>query len=255
MKQMLKRFFTTAAKCWWVFPIFCLAYALIIILAGALHCPYNLFGALFNYLGMACCAVVIIAWIGAMCIQIRAKKWRHFLLNLILTVLSLIISVTSLVVAGFVFLFNPNEQPDPFGKEHPIPADLVCNYVLNDTITPAVNPQDRDSYLQIYHDIQGGMYLYDLHYPALTEGAIFLRCYEATQDIPLSESRLKKASTVSIPATQAFSQVVNRQAFTIYEGDWGDFYAVRVEVWHKDRQTGKETKLLEKLYAMDGWQR
>ena len=43
--------------------------------------------------------------------------------------------------------------------------------------------------------------------------------------------------------------------FTIYEGDWEDYYAARIEVWHKDASTQKETKLLEKVYRVDGWMR
>jgi len=43
--------------------------------------------------------------------------------------------------------------------------------------------------------------------------------------------------------------------FTVYEGDWGDYYAVRVEVWHHDTSTGSEHKVNEKIYRMQGWQR
>lgn len=31
------------------------------------------------------------------------------------------------------------------------------------------------------------------------------------------------------------------------------YYAVRVEVWHRDKTSRKETKLLEKIYRMEGW--
>ena len=40
-----------------------------------------------------------------------------------------------------------------------------------------------------------------------------------------------------------------------HEGDWGDFCAARVEVWHKDAQTGQETKLMEKIHRVEGWKR
>ncbi len=53
----------------------------------------------------------------------------------------------------------------------------------------------------------------------------------------------------------SFSKIVDKQKFTIYEGDWGDYYAVRVEVWHRDASTKNETKLLEKIYHMEGWMR
>lgn len=47
----------------------------------------------------------------------------------------------------------------------------------------------------------------------------------------------------------------SRKRFTIYEGDWGDYYAARIEVWHKDAATGEETKLCEKTYRVEGWMR
>ena len=34
-----------------------------------------------------------------------------------------------------------------------------------------------------------------------------------------------------------------------------DFYAARIEVWHKDAATGEETKLCEKTYRVEGWMR
>ena len=52
-----------------------------------------------------------------------------------------------------------------------------------------------------------------------------------------------------------FGTVVDKQQFTIYEGDWGDYYAARIEVWHQDANTGEETKLMEKTYRVDGWMR
>lgn len=39
-------------------------------------------------------------------------------------------------------------------------------------------------------------------------------------------------------------RLISRKRFTIYEGDWGDYYAARIEVWHKDAATGEETKLV-----------
>lgn len=71
----------------------------------------------------------------------------------------------------------------------------------------------------------------------------------------MSSHRVYKKSRVTHNVTSSFSKIVNKQEFTIYEGDWGDYYAVRVEVWHQDASTGKEEKLLEKIYRMEGWMR
>ena len=63
------------------------------------------------------------------------------------------------------------------------------------------------------------------------------------------------SSTVSIESTKTFSQVVDKKEFTIYEGDWGDYYAARIEVWHRDANTGEEKKLMDKVYRVEGWMR
>ena len=89
----------------------------------------------------------------------------------------------------------------------------------------------------------------------MPDGEVFLRCYEATENIELSASRLKEASTVEVKNHKGFGPVVEGQQFSIYEGDWDDYYAARVEVWHYDASTGKETKLLEKTYRVEGWMR
>ena len=53
----------------------------------------------------------------------------------------------------------------------------------------------------------------------------------------------------------SFSKLVDKKEFTIYEGDWEDYYAARIEVWHYDKATGKEKKLVEKIYRVEGWMR
>ena len=97
--------------------------------------------------------------------------------------------------------------------------------------------------------------MYDLYYTALPAGDIYIRCYEATKNIPLSEESILRESRLTINATTSFTPLVNKKRFTIYEGDWDDYYAARIEGWHKDECTQKETKLLEKVYRVDGYMR
>lgn len=152
--------------------------------------------------------------------------------------------------------FASCDMSDNFGKDHPIPSGMTYEIPLDENATmPVANDQDADSYLQLREGIQGGIYLYSLSYPALTDGEVFLRCYEATENIELSASRLPEASKVEVKGHTNFGPVVENQQFSIYEGDWGDYYAARIEVWHRDAATGKETKLLEKTYRVEGWMR
>lgn len=145
---------------------------------------------------------------------------------------------------------------DSFGKDHPIPEGMTYEIPMPENApAPAVDSLSDDSYLQLWNGIQGGIYLYSFSYPALPDGEVYLRCFEATENIELSASRLKGASTVEVKGHTGFGPVVERQQFSIYEGDWEDYYAARVEVWHHDASTGKETKLLEKTYRVEGWMR
>ena len=66
---------------------------------------------------------------------------------------------------------------------------------------------------------------------------------------------MHRHTSIACNATKSFTRLVEKQEFVIYEGDWGDYYAVRVEVWRKDSATRKEHKLMEKVYRMEGWMR
>ncbi len=136
-------------------------------------------------------------------------------------------------------------------------TDANCRWNATDgfTFTPVdIDSTDSNSWLQIWNGEQGGIYHYAFYWPALSDGEIYLRCFEATKDTELSASRLKPRTTVRVFGHNEFGQVVPPTEFTIYEGDWGDYYAVRVEVWHKPTG-GKPHKLMEKIYRMEGWMR
>ena len=182
------------------------------------------------------------------------KKWWRFLLSFILGALTVTYFVYLLMTA-IEQAFNPG--PDNFGKEHPIPTWLDYNLPLDEgeELPYPIDSTAQDTWLQIWNDFQGGMYTYDFYYPALEEGVVFLRCYEATKNKPLSSERIAKASKVAVPSTTSFSKLVEGQSFTIYPGDWGDYYAARIEVWYKNAKTGEEQKLLDKIYRVEGWQR
>ncbi len=185
------------------------------------------------------------------------KKFLTKLLwGFVIAILILIVSFLFAIREAFHSAFGPDN--DDFGKRHQIPAGLVYNQPmeLRDSVLAA--PADSlatDSYLQVFNGFQGGIYLYDFHYPSLPAGEIYLECYEVTENIPLSKKRILEKGKVEIAATDSFCKLVNKQKFTIYEGVWGDYYAARIEVWHKDVTTKKRRKLVEKVYRVEGWER
>ena len=146
---------------------------------------------------------------------------------------------------------------DDFGRKHKIPDGLVYHLPLEPFSDDKVliDSLDQETYLQVWPGFQGGIYKYDFYYPSLPAGDIFLRCYEVTENIPLSVDSLERHSLVPVDPTNSFSKLVSQNEFTIYEGDWGDYYAARIEVWFRDSVSKQERKLCEKIYRVEGWMR
>lgn len=237
MKNFIIRF-------WWLFPVLFAASIFISAYFGSTWPIFFVISVPLTFVAM------ITSWIFLLIL----KKWWRFLCSFILGALTVTFFIY-ILMTGIKLSFNPG--PDDFGKEHPAPAWLDYNLPLEEGEEPPypIDSIASNSWLQIWNDVQGGMYMYDFYHPALEEGWIYLRCYEATENIPLSPERISAASMVATPSTTSFSKVVKKQNFTIYPGDWGDYYAARIEVWHKDAMTGKERKLMEKVYRVEGWQR
>jgi len=237
----MKRFFI---KYWWAFPILLasLMLALIILFTQTPSILESIIAVLL--------LLVIIALLTSWVLLLINKRWLECLF-------SFIVSIIIVVILWIPLFFSAMSGPDGFGKEHPIPEGLEYNLPLSieSDKVEAVDSLDNRTFLQIWNDFQGGMYKYDFYYGSLGPGEVFLRCYEVTSCQSLSEDRLTEQSRVAIRPQKQFGQVVDKQPFTIYEGDWGDYYAVRIEVWFKSAETNKERKLLEKVYRVEGWMR
>ena len=167
-----------------------------------------------------------------------------------------VIGVFAYLLGAFLLGMALQSAPTGFAEDHPIPKGLIYNTPKgqDEDIDAEVTPSDTTTYLQIRNSFQGGIYEYSFYYPQLPAGTIFLRCYEVTENLPLSEERIIEESCQHTNGTNHFSCLVSKKQFTIYEGDWNEYYAARIEVWFK-APNGHERKLLEKIYAVEGWMR
>ena len=234
----MKRF---VLKYWWVFPL-----SLLVILVSLLFLFMTDIPIIENTVSILLLLTLValpVSWV----ILLWNFKWKHCLISVVWSVLVVVLMWQPLI-------FGAMGGADHFGRRHPIPEGMSYNIPLCSKDTAVtVDSLDADSYLQLWGD--DGCYEYDFYYGALPAGEIFLRCYEATKNIPLSEDRLPEMSKVRIDSTHSFSKLADKAEFTVYEGDFGDYYAARVEVWYRNAATGKEQKLMEKTYRVDGWQR
>lgn len=194
--------------------------------------------------------IVLIALPISWVILLINKQWKRSFFSFLATILVV-------CVLGFPLSFLAMESPDGFGKDHPIPDGLECNLPLVDDScsTAPIDSIDTNNYLVVWNSFQGGVYKYDFYYGPLPAGEVFLRCFEVTENIPLSEDEVEESSKVCIDSTKSFTRLVEKKEFHIYEGDWGDYYAARVEVWYRNGTTKQERKLLEKVYRVEGWMR
>ncbi len=233
-------------KYWWALIVALLTFA--VIFDVLIFTSYDILLTIVLGIMLLLCVGIVISWV----LLIKNKKWRESIVSFIC---SMVIIIAFTFISAIMALYGP--LTDNFGKNHSIPEgqDYSIPYEMEFRQMESADSLNIDSYLQIQNDIQGGMYLYDFYYGALPAGEIYLKCYEVAENLPLSEERILEASKVSIEHSTSFKQLVSRQRFTIFEGEWGDYYAARIEVWHRDADTQQEQKLYEKVYRVEGWMR
>lgn len=87
-------------------------------------------------------------------------------------------------------------------------------------------------------------------------GLVYLKAFEVTQGTPLSAYDLRADSETrlawSADPAERFSA---KSEFMIYEGDWGQPYAARFEVWFRPDSGEADRKLAERNYKIEGWMR
>ena len=182
---------TLVIKYWWTLIAF-MAFVMIILLILVMSAPATVFETILGILLLMTLIALPVSWI----VLLINKQWRKCLLSFILSI------VTIFVLGGmlsFAAMWGPGY--DNFGKKHPIPDGLKYNIPMDRdsiAITP-VDSLDADAFLQVRGHY--GEYSYDLFYGPLPAGEVFLRCYEATKNIPLSEDRLTERSKVAIDST------------------------------------------------------
>ena len=112
-------------------------------------------------------------------------------------------------------------------------------------------PSGKTDFVLI-NGMQGGIYGYQATVNVDEDGEVYLRAYEVTKGTRLSADRMKQRTTEKIAGKGDHNIGVGKE-FTIYEGDWGKFYAARLEIWFVPANGGRPRKLKEKLFKVQGW--
>ncbi|MFC5455208.1 hypothetical protein [Prosthecobacter fluviatilis] len=103
---------------------------------------------------------------------------------------------------------------------------------------------------------QGGIYNALIRCNPGAPGRVYLKAFEITRNYRLSEDRLKTATNEWIGwSDDPSEQFLSETHFTIYEGDWEQYYGARFEVWFEPDDHSGERKLLERNFKIEGWMR
>lgn len=183
---------------------------------------------------------------------IKKKGWKR----IVASILSVIFLGGCIMIIMILYLVLPLK--DPFAKDLVIPTDIPLSYPMNQRSAATVSGiGDNDLFL--FEDFQPGLYRYDLYVKPLPKGVAYLKAFEITKGTPLSDRAihtLREDSSMKIHnPTDSIVRFRHHNHFTIYEGDWGEPYAARFEVWFVPESGEPEYKLLEKNFVIEGWQR
>ena len=149
-------------------------------------------------------------------------------------------------------LFYPN---DYFADDLEIPTNIKINTPSKMSLNEEKITNQKIQF-DLIDSFQPGLYEYNFTTKNIDSGYVYLKAFEITKNTRLSEEELNNDSKVFVyNNSDSLKTFSTKRHFTIYEGDWEKPYAARFELWYKNNKTGKENKILEKNYKIEGWQR
>jgi hypothetical protein len=110
--------------------------------------------------------------------------------------------------------------------------------------------------LSLYKGMQPGIYETEVWINPGEPGTVYLEAFEVTHCTPLSVHDVRKYSNERVGWSDDPDELFySNSNITIYEGDWGQPYAARFELWFVPDSGQPERKLLERVFKIEGWQR
>lgn len=184
------------------------------------------------------------------------RLFRKDYLNGTLQILgTLIIGGVSFSFLSLILLFYPF---DFFADNLNIPKNVDFEKPISLYQNDTVKMEKVENADFILHDgMQPGIYKYDLYLNQIEKGKAYLKVYEITQNQILSKEDIESSSSINVynPAPE-LKRFELKDDFTVYEGNWDQFYGSRIEVWFRPNSKNRpERKLMTKNYIIQGWQR
>jgi len=153
---------------------------------------------------------------------------------------------------SFLLFFLP--IPDYFARNLKIPEGIELHHPIE--YGQECQPHVEMGLMLYTADIQSGLYRYSVFLPTIEEGHVYLRAFEITKNTALSVRRLREQSKMPVfNRSDSVARFTLPDQFIIYEGDPGNPYAARFEVWFVPENGDREYKLMERNFIIEGWRR
>ncbi|RQO40812.1 hypothetical protein DBR39_07695 [Chryseobacterium sp. KBW03] len=206
-----------------------------------------------RYILYTCCFLPFIFLLITFILGIIRIVKKDYLKGILQILSTVILAVLTYGYFSFALMFYPY---DFFAEGLKIPDNIKFEkpLKLNDA-KDKINTNQQDFILYDY--FQSGIYKYDLFLNKIEKGKVYLKIFEITKNQKLSERSIKEESQIEVEnKTDELKKFELKDEFTIFEGDWGQFYGARIEVWFKPDDINKpERKLMIKNYIVQGWMR
>jgi hypothetical protein len=184
-----------------------------------------------------------------------------FFLNILGTIISSIVQIVNrkwyliflqfgfaAILLYFVGIFFTYSPPDYYGAHKEIPKNIDFSNPLDSL--PTDKEFEQHDFVLI-NGLQPGLYLYQTDHRPTELGQFYIKAFEINSNDQLSGEPIKISSTIVVDNLAA---QIRDGEFTIYEGDWGDIYGSRIELWYQP-SSGQEYKVEERNFIIEGWQR
>lgn len=236
----------------WIYPIIVFVVTSFLFVLAAFNSPYS--PKLQNTVGVIMCVGICVLLISSI-ILFAKKEWKKGIISLILLIGGTVVSALLffIIVTGLTMI-DGDHWADDLKIPNGIQIENPMGHLGSGRTDSMLNIVKTETDLALYNAGQPGMYQYDFWTKSKEEGLIYLKAYEITKGEQLSPKGLEENSSIPIYNTSdSIVRFSSKSYFTIYEGDWGKYYAARFEVWFKPNSGEVEIKLFQKNFKIEGW--